>query len=715
MNARVTTVLLLLYFSGEVMSVHDKLYGMHIKKWIDTTKKGVHCSAAFQRETGEKDDATCNVVSSRGGMLENGRHLLIGCVKRELNTKLLLLRTTAMLIHRGGGGGEGKWEGMEDDRGEELPPARIVEVTSNRSMPLQGRYILHGYLNSRPHYIKEETVDYKSGNSIHLCWTGSEWNFLVHEDRYLDDGDSIDSCLAYRKGDTLLGEGPSSWFVKSGSAWVSEPTLNITLNVTFNVALKGKTRFEKIQMRQQRHGENPHHHVGSTGGDVVVVEEGRIFQRLWPVYCCHMLDCVCSGIAAPILPFYILGLGANVRHLALIVSSFSLAQTIGSVVMSSVSDHIGRKPVLVGCLIATATSNILLSRSERLISVVCIQVVMGLMGGMKAIAQAAVADIVPIELHPKFIGRLQASVGLGFVFGPMLVAALKTVKSVSTRQIFRFAAVLPLVGLILAIFSFKETKDHHMKCNGIMTATEFVDEEIDKPTAAAPGTIGTCINNAQCNPKWPFPSPVLLLVLNGFLLMYACSIETTVYATFIKDNFGYGETVLSTTFALNGIMVGVLQLVLVKHIVQKLGKHIMLLMGNLTMTVGMVGISLVRSWLLHFLFFSVHILGYSIADTAIISLISRYSVPNMLGRSLGLNQAALGFARVISPLIAGVLYERSKTQGALPMGSLAYLVGSCAPLLAMAIPSFLYIRLLETKVAAHDVSSKPPRAVSKYE
>eukprot|EP01084_Bolivina_argentea_P187110 322371_1 len=574
-------------------------------------------------------------------------------------------------------------------------------------MPLQGRYILHGYLNSRPHYIKEGSVDYKSGNSIHLCWTGSEWNFLVHEGRYLDDGGSIDSCLAYRKGYILLGERPSSWFVKSGSDWVCEPTLN--------VKLKGKTRFEKIEMRQQRHSENPHHHVGSTGDDMVVVEEGRIFQRLWPVYYCHMLDCVCSGIAAPILPFFILGLGANVRHLAIIVSSFSLAQTIGSMVMSSVSDRVGRKPVLVGCLIATATSNILLSRSKGLISVVCIQVVTGLMGGMKAIAQAAVADIVPIELHPKFIGRLQASVGLGFVFGPMLVAALKTVKPVSTKQIFRVAAILPLVGLIMAIFSFKETKDHHMKCNGVMTTTEFVDEEIDKPTSVAPGTIGACINNAQCNPKWPFPFPVLLLVLNGFLLMYACSIETTVYATFIKDNFGYGETVLSTVFALNGIMVGVLQLVLVKHIVQKLGKHIMLLMGNLTMTVGMVGISLVRSQLLHFLFFSMHILGYSIADTAIISLISRYSVPNMLGRSLGLNQAALGFARVISPLIAGVLYERSKTQGSLPMGALAYLAGSCAPLLAMAIPSFLYIRLLEAKVAAHGVSSKPPRAVSKYE
>ncbi len=699
MYVTIVTVLLFLYFSGEVMSDHDKFYEIHTKRWIDTTKKSVRCSAALRRETGEKDGATRNVVSSGGGMLENGRRLLLGCMKGELRAKLLLLRTTAMLIQRGGGDRGGKWEGMEGDGGEEIPPAQIVEATPNRSMPLQGLYVLYGYSNSRPHYIKEETVGSKSGNSS-IYRTGSEWNFHFDEDRCLGGGN--DNCLAYRKGDRLLGEGPSSWFVRSGSsAWVSEPTLNVTL--------RGKTRVEKMQ-QQQPHSEEPH--VGSsTGGDVVVVEEGQILQRLWPLYCCHMLDCVCSGIAAPILPFYILKLGASVKHLSIIISAFSLAQTIGSVVMSSVSDRVGRKPVLVGCLIAAATSNFLLSRSKGLTAVVCVQVVTGLMGGMKAVAQATVADIVPIKLHPNFIARLQASVGLGFIFGPVLVAALKTVKPVSARQIFCFAAMLPLVALFIAIFSFKETKDH-TKCSSSILLAEFVEEEIDKPTAAPAFTVETPIDT-QCNTKrHNFPLPVLLLVLNGFLLMYACSIETTVYSIFIKDNFGYGETVLSTVFALNGIMVAVLQLVFVKHIVEKLGKHMMLLMGDLTMTLGMVGLSLVRAQFLHFLFFSVHILGYSIADTAIVSLISRYSAPDMQGQSLGLNQAALGFAKVISPLIAGMLYERSKTQGVLPIGALAYLVGSCAPFLAMAIPIILYTRLLGTKAVAHDVN-KPPRAVYK--
>lgn len=47
-----------------------------------------------------------------------------------------------------------------------------------------------------------------------------------------------------------------------------------------------------------------------------------------------------------------------------------------------------------------------------------------------------------------------------------------------------------------------------------------------------------------------------------------------------------------------------------------------------------------------------HILGYSLADTALVALISRYASPSTQGRSLGLNQAAQSMARVVSPVVS---------------------------------------------------------------
>ncbi|CAN0546946.1 unnamed protein product [Laminaria digitata] len=45
-------------------------------------------------------------------------------------------------------------------------------------------------------------------------------------------------------------------------------------------------------------------------------------------------------------------------------------------------------------------------------------------------------------------------------------------------------------------------------------------------------------------------------------------------------------------------------------------------------------------------------MGYSLADTALVALISRYASPATQGRSLGLNQAAQSLARVVSPVVS---------------------------------------------------------------
>jgi MFS family permease len=44
-----------------------------------------------------------------------------------------------------------------------------------------------------------------------------------------------------------------------------------------------------------------------------------------------------------------------------------------------------------------------------------------------------VADVVPVEQRPKYIGRLQACVGLGFVLGPVVVLLLNKMFEISTK------------------------------------------------------------------------------------------------------------------------------------------------------------------------------------------------------------------------------------------------------------------------------------------
>ena len=116
----------------------------------------------------------------------------------------------------------------------------------------------------------------------------------------------------------------------------------------------------------------------------------------------------------------------------------------------------------------------------------------------------------------------------------------------------------------------------------------------------------------------------------------------------------------------------------------------------------MIGLSLIRNEPIHFALFVVHIVGYSIADTALASLISKYSSPSSQGRDLAYNQAAQACARIVSPLIAGLLYEMSKRQSSMPIGALPYLVGSIFPAAGVFVPLVLYFQSLRKKKLAEE-------------
>jgi Na+/melibiose symporter-like transporter len=289
--------------------------------------------------------------------------------------------------------------------------------------------------------------------------------------------------------------------------------------------------------------------------------------------------------------------------------------------------------------------------------------------------QSGVADSSLIEERPKYLGRIMATLGIGFVLGPALSAFLPML---STRSKIRFSALLPLLGLFIALFFAKETKNELYPCKNVEENSNKKNiPRIDIVLAENPDRLSSSTS-----------FEVGLLVLNGFLLMYAFSTET-IYAMFIKDSFGYGERALSALFACNGLFIGIFQIFFIKPLIGTIGKHATLALGDALLALGMIGIAFVRNEKMHFALFTVHIVGYSIADTALVSLISRYSSQSSQGRDLSFNQAAQACARVLSPVVAGFLYEQSKQKGALPIGALPFLLGGIFPAIGIMIPLVL--------------------------
>lgn len=60
--------------------------------------------------------------------------------------------------------------------------------------------------------------------------------------------------------------------------------------------------------------------------------------------------------------------------------------------------------------------------------------------------QACVGDVSPQELRPKYLGRIGATFGIGFMLGPMLSNVLSLL---SIREKLLVASILPLFGFLI--------------------------------------------------------------------------------------------------------------------------------------------------------------------------------------------------------------------------------------------------------------------------
>ena len=419
-------------------------------------------------------------------------------------------------------------------------------------------------------------------------------------------------------------------------------------------------------------------------------------RKLLPLYVVFALDCIAVGLVSPILPFFTNSLGASISQHTAIISIQNVAQMLGCLVFGSLSDRLGRLPILVACTSASTLSFFAMSRSTSPKHVLFSRLISGAFGGLLPVVQSCVTDVTDEHDRPAYLGRITATFGLGFVFGPMLSALLSSATDLSTRMKIRVAGMLPALAVVISVMFVRETLQRPAQIGEKASSKDLSQIEYEDGIAAVTETSTKITNDDEVTTE-----PVIatetnnstkLLVLNGFLLMFAFGTET-VYAMLMKDSFQYGEKALSLLFAGSGAAIGVLQAFFAKPIINCLGKHNTLALGELVLSAGMVGIALIRNKVLHFIIFGIHIIAHSLADTSLVSLLVHYSTPSTRGRDLSLNAAAQACARIISPLLAGKIYEMQKNSPEmlpmLPIGALPFIIGAVFPLLAGGIAIYL--------------------------
>lgn len=344
------------------------------------------------------------------------------------------------------------------------------------------------------------------------------------------------------------------------------------------------------------------------------------------------IDLLGFGIIIPILgPYAKDVLHADGWVYGLIFGVYSFMNFVFAPVLGTLSDRVGRRPVLLITIVIAMVGHLLFSFSSSLLLLFIARMIAGIGSANISVANAYISDVTPPEERAKAMGLIGAAFGLGFVFGPPVGGYIY--EHLSFEYIGYLTALLCLINFVLAwVYLPESIKERN-------TQNKFNFTNILR------GLI-----EAGTNPK------VNKFFLLFFIVIIAFSMMQSTVTLLFKARYSLTAAEGSYMFAYVGFLMAIVQGFLIGFFSKRLGEAKMLIIGSIGMGLGLVLIPFGPFWL-QFVYFALIAVTNGMIGPAINSLISKNADPTKLGQIMGANQSFGSLSRGIGPVIAGTLYD----------------------------------------------------------
>jgi DHA1 family tetracycline resistance protein-like MFS transporter len=172
-----------------------------------------------------------------------------------------------------------------------------------------------------------------------------------------------------------------------------------------------------------------------------------------------MLDILALGMIIPVLPILIeqfqhgdTALAA--KTIGLFGTVWAAMQFFASPILGSLSDHYGRRPVVLLSNFGLGLDYIVMAMAPSLAWMFVGRVLSGITAASIPTAFAYIADVTPPERRAKSFGLIGAAFGIGFIVGPAVGGLLSTI---APRLPFWVAAGLSLTNAMYGLFVLPES------------------------------------------------------------------------------------------------------------------------------------------------------------------------------------------------------------------------------------------------------------------
>lgn len=357
------------------------------------------------------------------------------------------------------------------------------------------------------------------------------------------------------------------------------------------------------------------------------------------------IDVLAFGLIIPVLPhliadFYGGDQGKAAEVNSWLSSGFWLVQFLAMPVLGALSDHFGRRPVLLLSNLGVGIDFIVMALATSMPLLYLGRLISGLVAANFSTASAYIADVTPPEKRSQSFGLMGAAFGVGFIVGPALGGLLG---ELDPRLPFWVAAGLSLANFCYGYFILPES---HLPEN----RRKFEWSKAN-PLAAL---------------RWLSGKPQLFaLAVVAFLGSFAHVVYPTTFVLFADYRYGWGIQTVGLVLGAVGICAAIVQGGLIGVLVRRIGDRRMLMLGLSCGVLGFLGYGWAPTgWL--FVAFIPVMAFWGIAGAGVQSLMTSQLDATEQGRLQGAVNCLNSLANIAGPQVFGHVFAAFIASGGKP-------------------------------------------------
>lgn len=385
-----------------------------------------------------------------------------------------------------------------------------------------------------------------------------------------------------------------------------------------------------------------------------------------PILFTVFLDLLGFGIAIPVLaPLFldphspVLPLAATLADrtlaLGLLLAAYPLAQFFGAPIIGGLSDHHGRKKLLLLSLIGTLAGYLIFGFGIIAGSLPLLflgRLLDGFTGGNISIALSAIADLSGPKDRSRNFGLVGMVFGLGFIIGPFVGGKLADPSVAAWFDYstpFLFAALLSALNITLVAWGFRETLSKR--------STTPVDPLMG-------------VRNVVRAFSMPNLRAIFLVV---FLLTFGFNFFTQFFPVFLIEKFSFTQSQVGDTFAYVGFWVAITQGLLNRKLSSRFAPEAILRYSLALTSLALVLLTLPGEPLALLAVLTLVPLTNGLTYPNYTALVSNLSGPESQGEVLGITQSIQSLAMAIPPIVAGFIVSEDINLPMLVAGAFTFL------------------------------------------